>query len=66
MLTLLCFSRLLGVAAHNLHLVRMDHILIVELEVDILDQERPDFIAEPIRIQVTLVRMTVSAQAATQ
>ena len=45
---------LLRIAAHNLDLVRRDIVLVVELEVDILDEERPDFVAEAVGIQMTL------------
>ena len=50
----LLIPRLLRVAAHNLDLLRRDIVLVVELEVDILDEERPDFVAEAVGIQMTL------------
>ena len=50
----LLLPRLLRIAAHNLDLVRRDIVLVVELEVDILDEERPDFVAETVGIQMTL------------
>lgn len=50
----LCLARSLAVAAHDLHPVRGNGCLVVELEGDILDQERPDFVAEPVGVEVTL------------
>ena len=50
----LLLPRLLRIAAHNLDLLRRDVILVVELEVDILDEERPDFVAEAVGVQMTL------------
>ena len=51
----LLLPRLFRIAAHNLNLLRRDVVLIVQLEVDILDEERPDFVAEAVRIQMTLL-----------
>lgn len=51
----LCLSRPLAVAAHNLHLVRMDGRLVVELEVYVLDQKSPDLVAEAVCVKVTLI-----------
>lgn len=50
----LLLPRLLRIAAHNLDLLGCDIVLIIELEVDILDEERPDFVAEAVGIQMTL------------
>jgi len=50
----LLLSGLLCIAAHDLDLLGLDITLIVELEVDILDEERPDFVAEAVGIQMTL------------
>lgn len=50
----LLLPRLLRIAAHNLDLLRRDIVLIVELEVDVFDKERPDFVAEAVGIQMTL------------
>lgn len=47
-------SRPLGVAADNLDLLGLDGVLVVKFEVDILDQERPDFVAEAVGVQMTL------------
>ena len=47
--------RLLRIAAHNLDLLRRDVVLIVQLEIDILDEERPDLVAEAVCIQMTLL-----------
>lgn len=52
----LCLSRPLAIAADDLHLVRCDLGLIVQLERHILDQERPDFVAESVGIEVALER----------
>lgn len=58
--TILLLSRLLRITAHDFDLLRLDIVLVVELEVDILDEKRPDFVAESIRIQMALPRHTVS------
>jgi len=50
----LLLSGLLRIAAHDLDLLGLDVTLIVELEVHILNKERPNFIAEAIGIQMTL------------
>ncbi len=47
-------SRPLRVAADNLDLLGLDRVLVVKFEVDILDQERPDFVAEAVGVQMTL------------
>lgn len=57
---ILLLTRLLGVAAHDLDLIRCDIILIVQLEVDILDEERPDFVAEAVGIEMALQACNVS------
>ena len=44
----------LRIAAHNFDLLRLNVVLIVKLKVDVLNEERPDFITESVRIQVTL------------
>jgi hypothetical protein len=54
----LCLARSLAVAAHDLHPVRGNGCLVVELEGDILDQERPDFVAEPVSVEVALFIVT--------
>ena len=50
------FARLLGVAAHDFDLLRLDIVLIVELEVDVFDEKGPHIIAEAIGIKMALVR----------
>lgn len=50
----LCLARSLAVAAHDLHPIRGNGCLVVELEGDILDQERPHFVAEPVSVEVAL------------
>lgn len=47
-------TRTLAIAADNLDLVRSHGQVILQLERHILDQECPDFIAEPIRIEMAL------------
>ena len=59
-LNALLLTRLLGVTAHNLDLVRWYIILIIELEIDVFDKECPDFIAKAIGIEVALHGSTVS------
>jgi len=56
----LLLSRLLRIAAHDLDLVRLNSILIVELKVNVFDQERPDFIAKAVGIQMALYSATIS------
>lgn len=51
---ILLLPRLLSIAANNLDLLSLHRILVVELEVDIFDEERPHFIAKSVRIQMTL------------
>lgn len=48
-------SRPLAIAAHNLHLVCRHCRLVVQLESNVFDKECPHFVAESIRIQVSLV-----------
>ena len=50
----LLLPRLLRIAAHDLDLLRRDIVLIVELEVDVFDEERPDLVAEAVGIQMAL------------
>ena len=50
----LLLSRLLSIAADYFDLIGLNIVLIIKLEVDILDQERPDFITESVGIQVAL------------
>lgn len=50
----LLLPRLFRIAAHNLNLLRRDVVLIVQLEIDILDEERPDLVAKAVGIQMTL------------
>jgi hypothetical protein len=50
-------ARLLGIAADNLDLVGLDDLsTIVELELDVLDEESPDFVAESVGRQASLER----------
>ena len=50
----LLLSRPFGIAAHYLHLLRLDRGLIIELEVDVFDQKRPDLVTEAVGIEMTL------------
>lgn len=50
----LLLPRLFRIAAHNLNLLRRDVVLIVQLEIDILDKERPDLVAKAVGIKMTL------------
>ena len=49
-----CLPRFLPVATKNFDHVRVNHLLIVEFEVDILDVKGPHIVAEPIDIEVAL------------
>lgn len=44
----------LAVAADNLHFIRVNLRIVVELEVDILDEERPHFVAETVCVEMAL------------
>lgn len=44
----------LGIAAHDLDLLGLEFALLVDIEVDILDEECPDFVTEAICIQTAL------------
>lgn len=50
----LLLSRLLRITAHNLDLLRRHGILIIQLKVDVLDQKRPDFVAEAVGVKMAL------------
>jgi hypothetical protein len=52
----LCFAGALRVAAHDLDTVGVDLAVVVELEVDFLDDEGPDVVAEAVGIEVALGR----------
>jgi len=47
-------TRPLRIAAHNLNFLGLNIALVIQPEVDILDQECPDLVAESIGIQVAL------------
>jgi hypothetical protein len=53
-----------AVAADDLDLVGLDGLLIVQLEGNVLDQERPHFVAEAVGVEVALYfpQRTVSAK----
>lgn len=44
----------LAVAADNLYSVRLDSRLVIQLESDVLDQEGPDIVTEPVGVKVAL------------
>jgi hypothetical protein len=50
----LSLSRALAVAADNLHLVRLNGGLVIQLESDILDQEGPNIVTEPVGVKMAL------------
>lgn len=56
----LLLSGLLRIAAHDLDLLCRDIVLIIELEVDIFDEEGPDFVAEAICIQMALCNLPLA------
>lgn len=45
---------LLALASDNLNLLCFDVVRVIKLELDILDNERPDFITEAIGVEVSL------------
>ena len=56
MSTLLALAGFLGVAAYNLDLIGLySWLATVHLEVDVLDEEGPDFVAESVGIQTSLL-----------
>lgn len=56
-------ARPLAIAAHDLHLIRRNHRLIIQFEVDILDEECPHFVAEAVGIQMALLIIHPCEQA---
>ena len=52
----LCLPRLLRITAHNLDLLRRHGVLIIQLKVDVLNQERPYFVAEAVGVKMALDR----------
>lgn len=57
------FARTLRVTADDLDAVGVDLVRVVELEVDILDYERPDVVAETVGVEVALQRQRISLRA---
>lgn len=48
-------ARALGVATDNLDLISLDSVgAVVHLEGDVLDEERPYFVAESVRVEAAL------------
>lgn len=56
--TALRVAWLLRIAAHNLDLIGLNIVLVVELEINILDQKSPNIIAEAICIEVSLCKVS--------
>ena len=56
-------TRTLRVAADDLDAVGVDLIRVVELEVDVLDNERPDVITETIGVEMALQTKRISLRA---
>lgn len=59
-------SLLFALARHDLDLVCLNTVLIVQLELHILDNERPDFITETICIQMSLYGPSATPRAYTR
>ena len=56
----LLFTGFLCIAAHDLDLLRLDIVLIIELEVDVFDKKCPNFVTEAVCVQVTLHPRTLA------
>ncbi len=56
----LLLSRLLRITAHNLDLLRRHGILVIQLKVDVLDQERPNFVAEAVSVKMALRQSAIA------
>ena len=56
----LLLSRLLRITAHNLDLLRRHGILVIQLKVDVLNQERPYFVAEAVGVKMALKRSVIA------
>jgi hypothetical protein len=54
MIGLLLRRLLLGQTGHDLDLLRIELVLVVHLEVDVFDDECPDFVAEAVGIEMAL------------
>lgn len=54
------FARTLCVAADNLDPIGVHLVRVVQLEVDVLDNKRPNVVAEPVRVEVTLQTQRIS------
>lgn len=51
-------SLLLALAGDDLNLLCFDVVGVIQLELDILDDESPDFVAEAVRVEVSLRDMS--------
>lgn len=47
-------SLLFALAGDDLNLLCFDVVGVIQLELDVLDDESPDFVAEPVRVEVSL------------
>ena len=56
----LLLPRLLRITANNLDLLRRHSILIIQLEVDIFNQECPNFVAEAVGVKMALHRSAMA------
>lgn len=51
---MLLLTRLLGIAGHDLNLVRGELVRTLCFELDVFDEESPHVVAEAIRLEVSL------------
>lgn len=54
------FARPLCVAAHDLDSVRVNLLVVIQLEVDVFDNKRPNIVAEAVGIEVPLYRLATA------
>jgi hypothetical protein len=47
-------SLLLALAGNDLNSLRLNRVGIIKLELNVLDDERPDFVAEAVGVEVSL------------
>lgn len=56
----LLLPRLFRITANNLDLLRRHGVLIIQLEVDVLDQKRPYFVAEAVGVKMPLHQSVIA------
>ena len=56
----LCLPRLLRITTHNLDLLCSHGVLIIQLKVNVLNQERPYFVAEAVGVKMALDRSVMA------